>query len=270
MRRLGNKVAIVTGAASGIGAVAAAIFAAEGARVLIADLDIDGAESRAAAIRDTGSQASAIWLDLGDEDSIRQMIAAAVERYGGLDVLFNNAADTRLSSTVDHGVEAMDVCVWDATMHTNLRGTMLAIKHAIPVMRARGGGSIINTSSGAALRGADSPSAYGVSKAGVISLTRYVAAQHGRDGIRCNAIAPGLIVTPATVSTFAAGAIGDVLRRQHLTPRLGEPADIAWAAVWLASDESAFVTAQCICVDGGMLSHQPYLADLADLAALQS
>jgi NAD(P)-dependent dehydrogenase (short-subunit alcohol dehydrogenase family) len=160
----------------------------------------------------------------------------------------------------------MDFDVWDETMRTNLRGTAMAIKHAIPHLRARGGGSIVNTASGSGLSGADSPTAYGVSKAGIIALTQYVATQHGKEGIRCNAIAPGLIVTPATADNYAAGEIGDIMLRHALTPRLGLPKDIAWALVWLASDEGAFVTGQCIQVDGGELSHHPFWADFRRMA----
>ena len=165
-----------------------------------------------------------------------------------------------LSSTVDAAVEAVDVSVWDDTMRINLRGTMLASRYAIPLMRARGGGSIINTSSGAAQAGALGYSAYGVCKAGIEALTRYVAAQHGKEGIRCNAIAPGLIVTPATIGHYA-GPVGEMMLSHHLTPRLGKPEDVAHAVVYLASDEAAFVTGQIINVDGGLLSHQPYYAD---------
>jgi NAD(P)-dependent dehydrogenase (short-subunit alcohol dehydrogenase family) len=150
-------------------------------------------------------------------------------------------------------------------MRINLRGTMLACKAAIPRMRARGGGSIINMSSGAGLRGAMLPTAYGVSKAGIISLTQYVATQHGKEGIRCNAIAPGLIVTPSTASTYAAGPFGAMMLRHHLTPRLGKPADIAATVAFLAADEAEFITGQVICVDGGSLAHAPYYADMLQM-----
>jgi NAD(P)-dependent dehydrogenase (short-subunit alcohol dehydrogenase family) len=144
---------------------------------------------------------------------------------------------------------------------------MLACKYAIPRMRARGGGSIINMSSGSGLTGALSPTAYGVSKAGIITLTEYVATQHGKEGIRCNAIAPGLIVTPATASSYASGPFGEMMLRHHLTPRLGTAADIASCVVFLASDEAAFITGQVIRVDGGMHSHAPYYADLMQMKA---
>ncbi len=266
MKRLQDKVVIVTGGASGIGAGACDVLAAEGACVVVADLNADGAESKAAALRQQGGRALAAQLDVGREESVSAMYERVASHFGGVDVVVNNAANTLLSGTCDVGIEHTDFEVWDAIMQVNLRGVALMSKFAIPRLRARGGGSIINMSSGAALAGADRPTAYGVTKAGVIALTQNIAAQHGKEGIRCNAIAPGLIVTPSTEKTYAQGPFGEMMLRHHLTPRLGRPDDIAWAIVWLASDESGFVTGQCISVDGGMRSHQPYWADMRTLA----
>jgi NAD(P)-dependent dehydrogenase (short-subunit alcohol dehydrogenase family) len=262
---LHGKVAIVTGAASGIGADTAARLARDGAAVVVADIDLAKAEKHAAGLVQAGGNAAAVRVDLGDEQSISAMIEFAVDRFGGLDILDNNAADTRLSATRDVGVEHTETEVWDALMRINLRGTMLACKYAIPRLRARGGGSIINMSSGSGLTGALAPTAYGVSKAGIITLTQYVATQHGKEGIRCNAIAPGLIVTPATTSSYATGPFGEMMLRHHLTPRLGTPADIASMVAFLASDEAGFITGQVICVDGGMHSHAPYHADMLQM-----
>lgn len=261
MSLLLEKVVIVTGGASGIGAAAVQVLASEGARIVVADINRDGAERQAEKVRVGGGEALALRVDLESETSIEKLITDTVSAFGGLDVLFNNAADTRLSSTRDSGVEHMDVDVWDAIMRINLRGTMLAIKYAIPALRARGGGSIINTASGAGHAGADGITAYGTSKAGIIMLTKYVATQHGKEGIRCNAISPGLIVTPSTAETYAAGPFGDMMLRHHLTPRLGLAEDVANALVFLASDRSSFITGQCLNVDGGSLAHQPYWAD---------
>jgi NAD(P)-dependent dehydrogenase (short-subunit alcohol dehydrogenase family) len=263
--RLRDKVAIVTGAASGIGAETAVRLAAEGAATVVADINLAGAQKLVDRITAAGNVAAAVHVDLGEERSIAALIAFAVERFGGLDILDNNAADTRLSSTRDGGLEQTDVEVWDALMRINLRGTMLACKAAIPRMRARGGGSIINMSSGSGLTGALAPTAYGVSKAAIISLTQYVATQHGKEGIRCNAIAPGLIVTPSTTSAYATGPFGEMMLRHHLTPRLGRPEDIASMVAFLASDESQFVTGQVIAVDGGLLAHAPYHADMVQM-----
>jgi NAD(P)-dependent dehydrogenase (short-subunit alcohol dehydrogenase family) len=266
MGRLQGKIVIVTGGASGIGAEACERAAAEGACVAVADLNAEGARARAEAIRARGGRTLGLAMDLGDESSIAAAIEATVTTFGGLDVLFNNAANTVLSSTRDFGIEQADFAVWDDTMRINLRGPAMAIKHAIPHLRRRGGGSIVNTASGAALRGADSPTAYGIGKAGLVALTMYAATQLGKDGIRCNAIAPGLIATPAT-RELASGPLAELMLRHHLTPRLGTPADVAAAFVWLASDEAAFVTGQCISVDGGLAAHMPYWAELRQFIA---
>ncbi|MEX3689444.1 SDR family oxidoreductase [Paraburkholderia sp. BR14263] len=260
MQRVKDKIAIVTGAASGIGAACAARLAQEGALLVVADLNLEGAQEQVRRIKESGGQAIAARVDIGDESSIAALFDLTLETWGGLDILHNNAAATSLSSTVDAAVEAVDVAVWDDTMRINLRGTMLASRRALPLMRSRGGGSIINTSSGSAQAGALGYSAYGVCKAGIENLTRYLAAQHGKEGIRCNAIAPGLIVTPVTEAYYV-GELGEMMLSHHLTPRLGQPEDIAHAVVYLASDEAAFVTGQVINVDGGLLSHQPYYAD---------
>lgn len=260
MSRLHNKIAIVTGAASGIGLATARRLAEEGARVVLADINEQAAEKHADAMRRDSLDVLAVRVDLGDEQSIRAMIDYTVSVYGGLDVLFNNAAATHLSVRHDAPVQAMKVDVWDDTMRINLRGSMLAIQYAIEPMQRRGGGSIINASSGSAQAGALGYSAYAVSKAGIENLTRYVAAQHGKQGIRCNAVAPGLIVTPATADNYA-GAAGEMMLSHHLTPRLGDVTDVANAVLFLASDEAGFITGQVINVDGGLLSHQPYLAD---------
>jgi NAD(P)-dependent dehydrogenase (short-subunit alcohol dehydrogenase family) len=260
--RVQGRLALVTGAAGGIGAACARALAREGASVALADVDLAAAQHEADAITTVGGRAIAIAVDLGDEASVIAMVDAAVERLGGLDILHNNAADTRLSGTRDMPVERVDTQVWDAILRVNLRGTMIASRAAIPHLRRRGG-AIVNTSSGAALAGGLSHSAYSASKAALHSLTQSIATQHGKEGIRCNAIAPGLIVTPATRDTYAGSELGAVMLRHHLTPRLGRPEDIAAAVVFLASDEAAFITGQVICVDGGLLAHQPYVADFA-------
>jgi NAD(P)-dependent dehydrogenase (short-subunit alcohol dehydrogenase family) len=261
MNRVNNKVAIVTGAGSGIGAACAQALAREGAQVVFADINVANASQQANAARSAGYQADAIEVDIGDEASIRRMIEFTVERYGGLDILHNNAADTLLSRYKDAPLETLDIAVWDELMRINLRGTMLGCKLAIPQMRKRGGGSIINTASGAGHSGMLSNTAYGVSKAGILLLTRYVATQHGKEGIRCNSISPGLILTAATADNYAASGVGDMMLRHHLTPRLGTPEDIAHTVVYLASDEAGFVTGQDFAIDGGLLAHQPYYAD---------
>ena len=264
---LDGKVAIVTGAASGIGACSVACFAREGAKVMVADVNLAGAEKQAEAIRAAGGAATAVKVDLGDADSVQQMIETTVKTYGRLNVLFNNAAATHLSLNQDFDIEHTDIGIWDDSMRINVRGTMLAIKHAIPHLRAQGGGSIINTSSGSGIAGDLTRTAYGVSKGAIIVLTQYAATQYGKEGIRCNAILPGLILTPAARAFFEQQKeIADITLSHHLTPRLGEPEDIAAMATFLASDASTFVTGQAIQVDGGNFAHQPFYADFRRLA----
>jgi len=258
MGRLDGKIAIVTGAASGIGKATAERVAAEGAQTVVADLNGDGAEEVAAKIAAAGGAATPVRADLGDVGSVRAMIKAAVSTYGGLDILHNNAAATHLAATRDLPVSAADPDVWDETMRVNLRGIMVAIQAAVPHLIARGGGSVINTASGSGLAGDLRNPAYGASKAALISLTRYVATEFGKQGVRCNAISPGYIVIPGKPGRDVMNA---TMLRHVLTPRLGRPEDIAALVVFLASDEAAFITAQNVCADGGMLAHQPYLAD---------
>jgi len=261
MGRLDGKIAIITGAAAGIGQATAQRVAAEGARTVVADLNADRAREVAAKIAAAGGEATAVQADLGDTDSVRAMVEAAVAAYGGLDILHNNAAATHLAATGDLPVSAADPDVWDDTMRINLRGAMVAIQAAVPHMIARGGGSVINTASGAGLTGDLRNPAYGASKAALISLTRYAATEFGRQGIRCNAISPGFIVIGEKPGREAVHA---TMLRHALTPRLGRPEDIAALVVFLASDESAFITGQNICVDGGMLAHQPFVADFRE------
>ena len=258
MSRLDGKIAIITGAAAGIGRATAERVAAEGARTVVADLNAEGAQEVAAKIAAAGGEATAVQADLGDTGSVRAMIEAAVTAYGGLDILHNNAAATRLAATRDLPVSAADPDVWDETMRVNLRGTMVAIQAAVPHMIARGGGSIINTASGSGLTGDLRNPAYGASKAALINLTRYVATEFGKQGVRCNAISPGFIRIGEKPGREVVNA---TMLRHMLTPRLGRPEDIAALVVFLASDESAFITGQNICADGGMLAHQPFVAD---------
>jgi NAD(P)-dependent dehydrogenase (short-subunit alcohol dehydrogenase family) len=259
MRRgkLEGKVAIVTGAASGIGRATARAMAAEGASVLVADVNRDGAQQVVREITAAGGAAQAQQTDVADEASVAAMIDAAVKAFGGLDVLHNNAAasDPALLSR-DLDIVDLDVAVLDRTFAVNLKGPLLGCKHAIPRMLARGGGSIVNTSSAAALVGDPVRTAYGASKAALDSLTRYVATQYGKRGIRCNSIAPGVIATPALAANVPPEMIA-VYERSHLTPRLGLPEDIAAAVVFLASDDAAFITGQTLSVDGGLLAHHP-------------
>lgn len=252
--RLEGKVAIVTGGAGGIGAATCALFCQEGAKVVIADLAGEAAESLASDLRNAGGEARAFRLDLGDPQSIQDMVAFAVDQFGALHILDNNAAAAHLAANVDGPLETMDPDVWDETMRVNLRGPMLAIKAAIPHLRAAGGGAIVNILSNSYAGGDMGPTAYASSKGGLAVLTKYVATQHGQEGVRCNAISPGLIPIAAK-ATPAREAYRQRMRDHELTPRSGRPEDIAHAACFLASDDAGFINGQVLHVDGGVSAH---------------
>jgi NAD(P)-dependent dehydrogenase (short-subunit alcohol dehydrogenase family) len=260
--RVQDKVAIVTGAASGIGRATAELLAREGASVGVADLNGAGAKEVADGIGAAGGRAIAIEVDIKSEESVAAMVAATVDVYGALHVLFNNAADTSLHMMLHDGpIHTMSVETWDHALAVDLRGTMLGCKHAIPHMLAAGSGSIINTSSNQGISGDMSQSAYAAAKAGVNQLTMTVATTYGRQGIRCNAVSPGMIRTPAA-ERACPPEMFDEIQKHSLVPRIGVPEDLAFTVLFLASDESAYITGHVIKVDGGQLAHLPHYAFL--------
>lgn len=252
---LNERVAIVTGAGSGIGRATAQRLARDGAAVVVADINPKGAQETAESITAAHGRALAHQTDVADEASVKAMVAAAVREFGRLDLLHNNAANVFVVPD-DTDVVSMDIGVWEATMATNVRGTLLGCKHAIPHMIAAGGGAIVNTSSNSGMMGDLLRVAYGVSKAGVNSLTRYVATMYGKQGIRCNAISPGVVATPSLVANVSPAELA-MFEAHHLTPYIGGPDDIAAVVAFLMSDEARFITGQIINVDGGMLAHTP-------------
>ena len=268
MSELSGKTAMVTGGASGIGAATARALAEAGAKVAVADLDAAGAEEVAGSLREAGAEAIAVGVDISDEEQVAAAVEETVRQLGGLDVLHNNAAVLSPDHlTRDGAIHELELGLWERTMAVNLRGYFLCTKHALPHMLERAAGVIVNTASGAGIVGEGVRPAYGVSKAGVIGFTRNVAAQYGKRGIRCVAIAPGMIVTPA-VDTVPKTLVENMLRH-HLTPRLGLPEDVANLVVFLASDRAGFITGVTIAVDGGFTVHSPTWADEMALLAEQ-
>lgn len=249
MGRLDDKVAVVTGGASGIGAATVKRFCAEGAAVVVADLNEAGAGAVVGACAAAGGMVRFQRTDVSDEAQVAALIERTVAAHGRLDVLFNNAG---LGGAIGP-LEDTSVEDWDRTQAVLLRGVFLGIKHAIKPMRAAGGGSIISTASVAGLRAGAGPHAYSAAKAGVINLTRTAAVELARDGIRVNCICPGGITTPLLTSRFPGGAeaLAPLLSMLQPLQRSGYPEDIAAMALFLASDESSFVTGAAMVVDGG-------------------
>jgi NAD(P)-dependent dehydrogenase (short-subunit alcohol dehydrogenase family) len=247
---LAGKVAVIAGGATGIGAATAARLAAEGALVVVGDVSDDGAEATALAIRAGGGSATAVAFDLGDTDSVRGLIESAVAEYGGVDLLFNVGSDMSMLRG-DTDVVDIDFEVWDRTMIVTLRGYVASMKYAIPAMLDRGGGAIVNMSSAAAFIGEPTRPAYATAKAGIGALTRHAASHWGKDGIRCNAVAPGFTGTDEMRAApqwpeLEAGAL-----RGTRSTRVGHPGDIAAMVTFLMSDEGAWVNGQVINIDGG-------------------
>ena len=254
MNRLEGKKVVITGAASGIGRAAAQLMAAGGAAVLVADLDPARAEEAAVAIRETGGTALGFGVDVMNEDSLAAMIEKAVAEFGGINVLCNHVGGSNPRKDLD--LLRMDLDEWDRVMSLNVRSTVVASRLAIPHMNSGGGGSIVNTASVGGLIGDSLQSAYGSAKAAVIRLTQYIAVQYGANGVRCNAVAPGAIMTPALVDNIPADVI-EGMKQANALPYFGEPEDIAHAMVYLASDESRYMTGQTLVVDGGLTSKSP-------------
>ena len=248
--RLAGKTAVITGAGSGMGQATAELFAAEGANVLVVDRWAERAERVAGGI---GGQAAAFMGDVAQGEDVQAMFSAAAERWGKIDVIYNNAG----IGSREENVRDCPEDVFDEIMAINLRGVWLGMKYGIPHLEAAGGGSIISTASVAGLSGLSGIAAYCASKGGVIALTRAAAGEWASSGIRINCICPGVIATRIGDDSQGLQDAGQLERRRttgaRITPlgRSGEGRDIADAALWLASDESSFVTGQAIVVDGG-------------------
>lgn len=250
MGRLENKVAVITGAGSGIGRESALLFATEGARLVVAEVNDGAGRKTVSDIRSAGGEALFVHADVSVAEDARDMAAAAEETYGRLDVLFNNAG---IFPAEDGSVVETDEATWDLVLRVNLKGVFLGCKYAIPAMLRSGGGSIINTASFVALLGAATPQiAYTASKGGVLSMTREIAIEFARRGIRANALCPGPVDTPLLRELLSDPA-RRARRMAHIPPgRLAKPREIAQAALFLASDESSYVNGATFTVDGGI------------------
>lgn len=244
--RLENKVALITGAGSGIGKEAALLFAKEGAKVVVADVNEKGGEETAAEIKKNGGDGFFAKLDVTNRAQSKQVVKESLGRYGRIDVLINNAAITQ-----DALVTKMTEEQWERVIDVNLKGVFNCIQALVEVMVNQGSGAIINTSSIAGINGNIGQVNYAAAKAGLIGVTKTLAKELGKKGIRVNAVAPGFIKTPMT--SIVPDKIIETMKEKTPLCRLGEARDVAYAYLYLASDEARFINGAVLCVDGGLV-----------------
>lgn len=257
---LSGKVAIVTGAAQGIGRLSAFALAEQGAAVTVMDINGEGARAVTAELVDAGHSAHAVEGDVAIEADVQRMVSETVEKFSRLDVLVNNAvAYEREIEMADLDVVSTPNNVWDRTFAVNLHGAAYGCRHAIPEMLRTGGGSIINVGSTAGYSGDTNHVAYAASMAAKYSMTRSVATSHGRLGIRCNAIACGLVLSPTALENLDPVKM-KVYQDNLLVPEFGRPEDLASVILFLSSDAGRFITGQTLIVDGGFQAHQPWFS----------
>lgn len=262
MGRLNGKVAVVTGSTSGIGVGIAGLFAAEGAKVVVCGRREEKGKAVVDNITKNGGEASYHFMDITDTGSIEKLFADTAEKYGKIDVLVNNAANVALK---DGRIDELTIEMWDNIFQSDMRGTFYTTKCALPyLLKNENGGSIVNIGSMASCGGDLGSTAYACAKAGVDLLTQATALQYGKQNIRCNCVRPGLIVTPEN-EAYVPQALKDIFLSNIMVNRYGCPADIGHMCVYLASDESAYVSGQIINVDGGLNSHVPTVAQFREL-----
>jgi len=250
LRGLTDKVAVVVGGASGIGAATAARLGGEGCRVVVGDIAKDAAQQTAERIAAAGGTAIHVAFDLADPDSVADLIHTAATTYDGVDLLFNVGADMS-AIRADTDVVDIDFDVWDRVMAVNLRGYVAAMKYAVPRMLGRGGGAIVNMSSAAAFQGEPARPAYATAKAGIGALTRHVASRWGKEGVRCNAVAPGFTATEVIRSVPQWPELQAAALKRIRGTRVGDPDDIASLVAFLLSEEGAWINGQVVNIDGG-------------------
>ena len=249
--QLDGKVALITGAGSGIGRASALAFAREGAKVAVADIVVEGGEETVRMVKEAGGEAFFIKVDVANAAEVEAMVNAVVDTYGRIDCAYNNAGiEGRLASTDEYPED-----VFDKVIDINLTGVWLCMKYELPHMLKQGGGAIVNTASGAGLIGVAGMSAYVASKHGVVGLTKTAALEYAKSGIRVNSVCPGLIQTPMVERITAdQPQLGEALVAAEPVGRTGKPEEIAESVVWLSSDAASFVTGHAMSVDGGFVA----------------
>ncbi len=251
--RLANKVAIITGAAGGMGRLAAELFTSEGASVVVTDIAEKAGEETVQSIRNAGGKAIFVHADVSKEDEVQHMVEAAIATFGHVDILYNNAG---VMPSNDGSVIDISEAIWDRILDINLKSAFLCSKYTIPHMVKQGSGSIINIASFVAFMGCTVPQdAYTTSKGGLLSLTKSLAVQYGPHGIRCNAICPGPIETPLLRVLWTSDEARNLRLNRIPLGRFGEAKDIVYMALYLASDESSWTTGAWLMVDGGISSN---------------
>ncbi|HEV2378965.1 MAG TPA: glucose 1-dehydrogenase [Terriglobia bacterium] len=258
--KLQGRVAIITGSASGVGRAGAILFAKEGARVVLADINEQGGQETEKVIRETGGMASFVSTDVSKPPQVESMVKVAIERYQRLNILWNNAGATKLCNEEDRPVHLLPESVWDQMLAVTLKGMYLCSKYVLPHMMAAGRGVVINTSSTDALVGQGGYDSYTAAKGGIVSMTRSMAVYYSKFGIRVNAICPGFVHTELQDPWMNNPKSRSVIEGLHLT-RVGIPEDIAKFALYLASDDAEYVTGGVFAIDGGLTAFKTHETD---------